>query len=253
MIEQKSPMTTPFRSLLSSVICQGIGICSAVLIWKIFPIFLVGGMVYSLTALAMAWFLRLPTIWLLFNAILPLTLWFLQPEAGYGWLALVAVTALLLLFLPTLLSGVPYYPSSPEAFRIVADQLPSTYRFKFIDLGCGFSGMLLYLAARSPQGSFTGIEISPFAYLVSKLRVFLSRRKNIEIRFVDIWKTNFGDYDVVYAFLSPLVMEKLEKKINLEMNENTLFISNSFEISAMPDQVFELKDDRKCRILTYRR
>jgi len=243
---------SPLRSLLSSVICQGLGLSSAVLIWQLYPLPALAGCLYTVVAVSVALFLRLPTIWLIFNGILPITLWFLQPEGSYPWLPPLVLLCLLALFLPTLLSGVPYYPSSKQAYQVVLRHLPENQPFRFIDLGCGFAGMLVYLARNRPLGQFVGIEISPVAFLLSKCRKLISASDNVTIEFKSIWAEDLNDFDIVYAFLSPLVMKKIWKKAELEMEPEKLFISNSFETPGKVEKVYQLEDDKKCTVLIYR-
>jgi hypothetical protein len=50
-----------------------------------------------------------------------------------------------------------------------------------------------------------------------------------------------GDYDVVYAFLSPAPMPRLWEKVQAEMQPGNLFISNSFPVpGATPDRIIEV-------------
>jgi len=242
----------PIRSLLSSVICQLLGFCLAILAWQVAPSITFAGITFAMVAVLTALFLKLPTVWILFNGALPLGLWFIQPGAQLAWIPLVALLLLFILFLPTMLSGVPYYPSSKQAYQIVLDHLPEEKHFKFIDLGCGFAGMLVFLSRRRPLGTFVGIEISPLAYLLSRASALIHRSTNLKIKYHSLWAVDLKEYDVVYAFLSPLVMEKLWEKVQSEMRPGSIFISNSFETPGQPEKIYQLEDDKKCRVLLYR-
>jgi len=242
----------PIRSLLSSVICQLLGFSVAIIAWQITPLITFAGISFAVVAVLTALFLKLPTVWVLFNGALPLGLWFIQPGEHLAWIPLVALLLLFVLFLPTILSGVPYYPSSKQAYQIILDHLPKDRSFKFIDLGCGFAGMLVFLARSRPAGTFVGIEISPLAYLLSRVSALVNRSTNLKIQYKSIWAVDLKDYDVVYAFLSPLVMERLWEKVQSEMKPGSIFISNSFETPGQPEKIYQLEDDRKCRILIYR-
>lgn len=73
------------------------------------------------------------------------------------------------------------------------------------------------------------------------------------MRYGDFWEINLADYQVVYAFLSPVPMERLYTKVQAEMKPGTLFISNSFEVPGVEaDEVLELSDGRKTKIHIWR-
>jgi len=96
----------------------------------------------------------------------------------------------------------------------------------------------------------TGVESAPLLFTVSSLFSLLSGKGKILRK--NIWKTALVDYDVVYAFLSPAVMEDLWKKVQNEMRPGTLFISNSF---VVPDKratkILTLEDGRKTKLYLY--
>ena len=81
--------------------------------------------------------------------------------------------------------------------------------------------------------------IAPLTWLVGLLLGV--GRPNIRWRWDDLWQADLGNYDVVYAFLSPAPMPRLWEKVQAEMKPGSLFISNSFPVpGATPDQVIEV-------------
>ncbi|MBT7232228.1 MAG: hypothetical protein HN861_04265, partial [Rhodospirillaceae bacterium] len=65
----------------------------------------------------------------------------------------------------------------------------------------------------------------------------------------DFWKLDFGDYDMVYAFLSPEPMPALYDKVRREMKPGTMFVSNSFAVPGVPpDETIVLDDRRKTKL-----
>jgi len=67
------------------------------------------------------------------------------------------------------------------------------------------------------------------------------------------WKLDLGEYDMVFAFLSPVPMQDLWTKASAEMRPGTLFVSSSFEIPGQtPDRIVQVNDSRKTRLLVWR-
>lgn len=95
------------------------------------------------------------------------------------------------------------------------------------DLGSG-NGKLLFLAAK--EGAHArGIEINPFLVFYSNLRAYFSPyRYQIKTYWKNLWTTDLRGADVVFLYLIPWKMEKLEEKIKREMKKGSLVISNSF-------------------------
>ncbi|MCK4939416.1 MAG: hypothetical protein KAR80_03915 [Rhodospirillaceae bacterium] len=131
---------------------------------------------------------------------------------------------------------------------------------RFIDLGSGLGGTISHLGAKYPAWKFEGIESAPLVFVVLWLRTLIggrgsgqgNRRGNVSVRFGDMWNTDLGKYNVVYAFLSPAPMERLLKKAIAEMRPGSIFISNSFwadEASGMAfDECIELTDSRATKL-----
>jgi hypothetical protein len=109
-------------------------------------------------------------------------------------------------------------------------------------LGSGCGGLLNNLARTHKNGQFHGIESAPLPFLISKLRSFLGV-PNCKIMWGDFWQQDFSQYDVVYAYLSPIPMESLWRKVSKEMRPGSLLISNTFLIPGVtPHKSIQLND-----------
>lgn len=156
---------------------------------------------------------------------------------------------LLLLFWRTDKGQVPLYLSNRRTVCAIADMLPAG-PCSFIDLGCGTGSLLHYLAKARPDSTFAGIEHAPLPFLLAWLRSL--RSPNLTVHYGNFWHENLCDYQVVYAFLSPVPMAELWRKALLEMAPHSLLISNSFGIPGVaPDQTVEVPDRRRTRLLCY--
>jgi hypothetical protein len=89
---------------------------------------------------------------------------------------------LLAVYWTTFRTQVPLYLSSHRVRAALVPLLPSG-PFTFIDLGSGVGGVLLDLAETRPDGQFHGIESAPLPWLISWVRVTLTRRKQCHVQF----------------------------------------------------------------------
>lgn len=100
----------------------------------------------------------------------------------------------------------------------------------FYELGSGFGNGLI-IASREFGVKSIGIEISPFHYLVSKLKTFTD--KNIKIIFSDTRKVNLKNADIIFCYLFPKLLNNLSDKFLSELKLGTIIISNSFKIDKL--------------------
>ena len=107
---------------------------------------------------------------------------------------------------------VPYVNASNQAIRdalklgeLEKDQL-------FLDLGSG-RGDALIIASKAFSAKAIGYEISPLPYLLSKIRVFLSGDRSIDILRKDFRqaKSEIKNADLIYLYLFNKVLAKNEK------------------------------------------
>ena len=138
---------------------------------------------------------------------------------------------------------VPLYLSSRLVREEVAKLLPAKTTFSFVDLGSGLGGMLAHLAAARPDGQFHGVEAAPLPFLLSWLRIKGRGRRNCSVAWGDLWSDDLANYDVVFAYLSPVPMPALWRKAREEMRPGTLFVSNTFVVTeAEAAQTIKLDD-----------
>ena len=208
----------------------------------------------GIIAATMSRFANLERWWLpiqlLFAPALWLMLSFDVPPAVYGGLFVI----LLLVFWSTFRTRVPLYLSSDATWQTVETLLPpadATRPLRIIDLGSGLGGLLVHLAKRRPHDELIGVELAPLPALLSKLR--LVRHANCTVRWGSFWKLDLAEYDMVFAFLSPVPMQDLWTKASAEMRPGTLFISSSFAVPGQtPDRVVPVTDSRQTRLLVWR-
>lgn len=197
--------------------------------------------------------LRLPWWWLPVNLLFPLLVVHTLSLGLPPWLFLIAFGLLLLFNWNSARERVPLYLSNRDTWEGINQLLPKRKTLRFIDLGSGLGGTLFYLAQRHPQHHFCGIESSPLPFAISWLRRRLRGLDNVELHPGNFWRQGLGQYDVVYAFLSPVPMQQLHDKCRREMSRGGLLISNSFTVPQNPpDESITLNDSRQTTLHCWR-
>ena len=130
------------------------------------------------------------------------------------------VILIVLVFLATFIiagkSAAPWVPTKNKNISRaieVADIMPGQ---TVVDIGCG-DGRLIFAAAEKGANAI-GYEISLIPYLIAKVRwLFFAQRKNVSIRFKNLWRVDLGQADIIYVFLLPQVLKRLEEKMEKEL------------------------------------
>lgn len=179
---------------------------------------------------------RLAPWWLAIQCVFPIAIVVVLSFGLPPWIFLAAFGLLLVLYWSTFRTQVPYYPSNLAVWHEVERLLPQDRAPRFIDIGSGFGGLTMHLARRRHDGDFAGIELAPLPWLASLLRARLSGNRGRFLR-GDYADLDFGDYDVIFAYLSPAAMPALSKKAQAEMKPGSLLISHEFAIPGVEPQL----------------
>ncbi|EKU82348.1 class I SAM-dependent methyltransferase [Massilia timonae] len=190
-------------------------------------------LVQGVLAALLSWWRGLASWWRAIQFGFPLAL----PGASALELPPVAFLAvfllLLLLYWSTYRTQVPYYPSGRKVWAAVAAALPQDRPVRVIDIGSGIGGLVLDLQRRRPESRFEGIELAPLPWLASHLRALATRSRARFIR-GDYERLDLGDYDAVFAYLSPAAMSALWHKAAREMRPGSTLFSYEFVIEDRP-------------------
>lgn len=169
---------------------------------------------------------------------------------------LAAFLILLAVYWSTFRTQVPLYLSSDKVWRALETFLPqqqSNANFRFIDLGSGLGGVLTHLASARPDGQYTGVESAPLPFLWSWLRIKLGGHRNCKVKWGSLWDCDLSQHDVVYAFLSPVPMERLWRKARAEMRPSSIFISSTFAVPEQtPHETVQVDDLHRSTLLVWR-
>lgn len=186
----------------------------------------------GLLACALSAWCRMPRWWLPIQLLFAPAAVLLLALDLPSWLFLALFLAMVLLYGQTFRTRVPYYPSSRAVRDAVAGLLPAGGG-RLIDIGSGFGGLVLDLGARRPDWRCSGIEMALLPWLCSVLR---ARAAGNPAHFVrgDYEALDLGDFDVVFAYLSPAAMPALWRKAQEEMQTGSLLLSYEFPIPGVP-------------------
>ncbi len=122
----------------------------------------------------------------------------------------------------------------------------------FYDLGCG-DGKVLLAASRNHGCKAVGYELNLPVFLLSKFKVFLhGKSRNIKIHFKNFLNQNLKGADVIFCYLAPRLVRKLEKKFEKEpLKKGTKIISFTFAFKNwQPKKIIKL-DPKTPRIYIY--
>lgn len=226
-------------------------------IFKVFSIFFPAGQpsrfIFGQAGLSFfisQYIFRLPRWWGWIAVLLPILIVIsLSIGLGNSWLFLVLFIVLGMTFSNTLLDRVPLYLTNNQTHRALSEICDRLNVKNFVDLGCGWGGVVRNLAAEGRRS--VGVENAPTSWFTSFLLSKMSG-KGIIIR-ENIWNFNLRDFDCIYVFLSPVPMERIYKKFLKEAPKGSYLISNSFPVPKVKVfEIFELNDERKTTLYIYK-
>jgi hypothetical protein len=123
--------------------------------------------------------------------------------------------------------GAPYVPTlTPQvaAALKLADLQPGQ---TMLELGSGDGKVLIAAAQQGIQ--VVGYELNPFLVVISWLRT-RRYRQLVTIKMGNFWNTSWPKAEVIFVFLHPRFMQKLDKKIIQYNHKPVNLVSFAFEV-----------------------
>ncbi len=126
---------------------------------------------------------------------------------------------------------VPYIPTSARVAREMVRFAGLRGDETVMDLGAGDGRVLIEAMKIHPGLKTIGIEYVPTVWLIGKL---LIRWHNVpvELRLGDALKADVSKADVIFLYMSPNLMKKLQKKFDAELPKGTPVISHTFRFEG---------------------
>lgn len=119
----------------------------------------------------------------------------------------------------------PWWRTSKEKARAVCKLAKVTKKDTVYELGSG-EGNVLIVAAKEHGAKGVGIEIDYFRALLSRMEIILRGISGkVEIKRNDIFKENLSDATVVFCYLVPKTLKRLQPKLLRELKPNTRLVS----------------------------
>lgn len=180
----------------------------------------------GILALFLSVILGLPSWWWFFNSGF---LWLSFNVLSLNWppyYFLLAFCSLYLLFSGNSASRVPFFPTRFDLRKQIASAIPSEVK-TVLDLGSGFGGWNLSLHQYRPELQLTGVELALIPWIISLWR---ARQSGQACRFIraNYQHLDWSEYDVVYAYLSPLVMDDVWYQACQQMRPGSYLMSYAF-------------------------
>ncbi len=125
----------------------------------------------------------------------------------------------------------PWVPTRKNDLKRIDDIIKFKANEKFLEIWCWTAKVTIYIAKNNPNSMIYWIELSPLLYIISRVKVYFSGLKNIQIMYWNALKIDFKNYDVLYIFWLPdTIKNKLFSKLKAEMKANSRFISYCFKM-----------------------
>lgn len=157
-------------------------------------------------------------------------LFYVMTNAPFNLYTLAIYIAILAPTLAALVNGAPFVPTPMKAVRKMLKISGLKKGDKVYDIGCG-DGRVVYLAANEHKADAIGFELSPFVYTLAKIRQFFWRSK-AKVKFANFKTHDLSDADVIFCYLLPETLIKLEPKLTKELKPGTKIISYAFPIAT---------------------
>ncbi len=127
------------------------------------------------------------------------------------------------------------------AIEAILDTGNVTQSTHFVELGYGAGTVAVGAAKRGAMVG--GIDISPLAYLMARWRLRQFKRAHITVG--NMFNYDLRDADVVYCYLLPPVIRKLEPVLAAKLSPGTKFVSYAFPLpTKMPTKAIPRTDGR---------
>lgn len=138
--------------------------------------------------------------------------------------------------------GVPFVSTSNKDFDKILQAAELRAGETIYDLGCG-KATLLIKAAKKLGAKGIGYELSLWPWLWAQFNILISRA-DVKVYMKNFFNADLSRADVVFCYLFPEVMAKLEPKFKKEMKPGSRLVSYSFKLPFLtPDRIIETKDN----------
>lgn len=174
-----------------------------------------------------------------------MNLFILFAETIFAWILILYLLFLAVELLNFVVRKIPALPSSSRTIRVVLETIEKEKKGRrvFVDLGCGMARVLIAIKKRFPQMEVIGYEDWPSQYLLAKIFLFLSKTK-ARVFYKDLFRANIRNADIIYCYLFPELMKRLEGKLKEELRYDALVIANTFPLPNWRPKEIVITDNK---------
>lgn len=146
--------------------------------------------------------------------------------------------------------GVPFVSLPKKDWVKMCEVAKLRPGLKVFDLGCGKANLLV-VAAKLYGATGVGYEISLWPYLWGHFRSWW-HRAHLELHLKNFMSADLSDADVVFCYLFPSAMARLEPKFERELKSGAKVVSYAFRLpNREPNEVIEGDKTGKGKISVY--
>lgn len=124
----------------------------------------------------------------------------------------------------------PWWKTDKKMARIACKLAKINSKDVVYELGSG-DGTFLIVAASEFGAKARGIEIDPLRFLISKIKTLFLKKERISFKRENFFNTNLSEASVVFVYLVPKTLEKLEEKFKKELKKETRVISFRYKMN----------------------
>lgn len=140
--------------------------------------------------------------------------------------------------------GVPFVSTPRSKYRRILQAVGLQPGEVIYDVGCG-KATLLILAAKEFGAKGIGYELSLWPYLWAHFNIFISRA-DVKVYLKNFFKVDLSGADVVYCYLFPEIMARLEPKFAKELKPTARVVSYGFKLpNTEPIKIVDTRKDGK--------
>ncbi len=150
-------------------------------------------------------------------------------------------------FLGFLITRVPFVPTYTADIKFIVEKLKISSKDTFYDLGSG-NGKVVFLVEKLSGAKTKGFEQTLWTHWWAQLQKILTR-SNAEFSNRNFFKADWSGVNIIYCYLYPPLMGRIEEKFQKEMKPGSIAIVRDFPFPTLSySQKYYLPKDHEIYI-----
>lgn len=135
-------------------------------------------------------------------------------------------------FVGFVITRVPFVPTYAGDVKFIVDKLKISSKDIFYDLGSG-NGKVVFLVEKLSGAKVKGFEQTLWTHWWAKLQKLMTGSR-AEFSSHNFFKENWSGANIIYCYLYPPLMQRIEDKFKAEMKPGSIAIVRDFPFPNMP-------------------